>query len=133
MARVTYVCLRDGDITLTPSHDPFKFIPPANTVVDRSSSNPILMFLVRANGGSEATGGVPLKLQVEFNGHRLFSPDGREIVAQTAARSYHEIMNRLHLRPGVENTLQFTAVDGNNKVQIVISDVIVWFQEADIL
>jgi hypothetical protein len=116
-----YLCLLDNEVILSPSKR-FEFDAPSDMAVNLFTRSPVLMFLVRSNG----TGG-SLTLRVELNGRQALGVD-RPIAVEVAARSYIEVVNRELFNPGVKNTFQFEAIGVNDTAEIVISDVVIWYQ-----
>jgi len=116
-----YYRLRDEEAILRPSVK-FEFDAPADMVLNNSSRSPILMFLVRSNG----TGG-SLTLRVELNDQQALGVN-RPIAVEGAGRSYHEVVNKGLFNPGGKNTFQFEAIGDNDTAEIVISDVVIWYQ-----
>ena len=122
-----YIVLRDNEVNLSTTgnaSDDLTFHPVREAVVGSNffPTSPILMFRVKARGGT-------VRLRIELNNNSLIGD--RQIVAETTARSYHEIVNRQYVNPGEDNFLQFTAIDGDANAEVVISDVVFWYQRAE--
>lgn len=116
-----YMCLTpETEVTLSSNHE-FEFDAHSGTVVNSYSRSPLLMFRVRSSGivGS-------LTLRVELNGRQVLGDT--QIAVELSPRSFHEIVNRDLINPGARNVIRFSAVGVNDTAEIIISDVVIWYQ-----
>lgn len=120
-----YIILKDTTITLVPSQSPgpqsestLSFTPPANIKKDSLSQSPLISFMVKAPTGN-------IGIEIDLNGQRLLNATAFN---DPNARSFHEVINRQLIRPGVVNDLVFRVVSGEAPAEVRISDIIVWFQ-----